>query len=114
MNFQKFFLAIILLLFFAKVSGAQLCQAPLGGLNIVSECDYCGCAQGISPLQTGSTGIRYDIGSLYLNAPYNGSEKQPNPSNNTETFLTNKLTLFYRFSGSEFTASLSIPYVNRQ
>jgi hypothetical protein len=101
-------------LFFSKPVCAQVPIPHLLGENIVSECDYCGCAQGISPIQTGSTGIRYDFGSLSLATPYNGSLRQPNPENANESFLTSKLTFFYRFAESPITISLSVPYVSRR
>ncbi|HYM20424.1 MAG TPA: hypothetical protein VEW28_05395 [Candidatus Kapabacteria bacterium] len=102
----------MLLLFAVRNCPAQL----LSGLPQaqVSECDYCGCSQGISPLETGSTGIRFEFGSLYLGAPYNGSLRQTTAIGKNESFITNKLTLFYRLDPtSPFTLAAAVPYVNR-
>jgi hypothetical protein len=98
--------------FFAAPVRAQ--YGPPINLGIpISECDYCGCAQGISPLETGATGVRIEYSTLDLNAQYAGSQKQPNPSNQYEVLQTERTSLYYRFAGSAFTASLEIPYVER-
>ena len=113
----KFYHIIFVLLFVVAFSGpgkAQLCLPAISGDNVISKCDYCQCSQGISPMETGSTGIRFDIGSLYLGAPYTGSARQPNPDNVNESFLTNRITLSYRISTSPFTVSLGVPYVVRK
>ncbi|MDP4218900.1 MAG: hypothetical protein Q8896_00530 [Bacteroidota bacterium] len=65
-------------------------------------------------METGSTGIRFDFGSLYLGAPYNGSSRLRNSPDQNESFLTNRLTIFYRISSSPITLSLAVPYVTRK
>ena len=114
MSSLKFFLTIFLLLFFSQYGRTQICQAPLGGLNVISECDYCGCAQGISPIEIGSSGLRLEYTGLDLGIPYHGSAKQPNPLDQKEIFSTERASFYYKISGSSFTASLEIPYVERQ
>lgn len=113
MNLFRLFFTVCFAVFLAQPTRAQF-GAPVREPGIISECDYCGCAQGVSPLQTGSTGIRYDVGSLYLGAPYNGAQKLVNPSGQYETFLTNRLTVFYKIGESPFVISGSLPYVVRQ
>jgi hypothetical protein len=114
MKFLQLFCGVIAISICYRTANAQFSKASLSDMNIVSECDYCGCAQGISPMQTGSTGIRFDFGSLYLGAPFNGSAKMVNPGNQHESFLTNRLTFNYRFGESPITVSGSVPYVSRQ
>jgi hypothetical protein len=107
------FFAGILVFLFSSESRAQLLPS-LVSQDPISKCDYCGCAQGISPLETGSTGARLEYTTLYLGAPYYGSAKQPNPANQNEIFQTERASFYYRLAGSPFTASLEIPYVERQ
>src|SRR5947209_9586250 len=105
---------IIALTVLPKLIFAQLWSIPAQSVQIISECDYCGCAQGILPLETGSTGIRYDFRSLQLGSKYNGSQKQLNPLGEGESFTTNQFTFFYHVSPEvPITFSLSLPYVSR-
>ena len=108
------FLLVIFFLINFRQSSAQLCLPHITGADVTSECDYCQCSQGISPLETGSTGIRFDVRSLYRGAFYKGSEKQPNPDNIHETYMTDQLMAFYKIGETGFTASLFIPYVSRR
>jgi hypothetical protein len=106
----NFFFISALIFILASTGQAQIPSFP----QIISECDYCGCSQGISPLETGSTGIRYEFRSLALGAQYTGSQKQPNPFDESENFTTNQLTLFYHISPEvPITLSVSLPYVSR-
>src|SRR5258708_4681187 len=114
MKSLKFFPVFFSLFLFATISKAQFCQPSVSGLNIISECDYCQCSQGISPFETGSTGIRLEGRSLYRGVAYNGSEKQPNPNDIYESYLTSQLVVNYRAPESPFTFSALIPYVVRQ
>jgi hypothetical protein len=65
-------------------------------------------------METGHTGIVYEFRSLSLGARYNGSQKQSNPYNEGETFLTNQVTVFYHPTEIPLAFSLSMPYVSRQ
>jgi hypothetical protein len=114
MRYVKFYFIAPLFFLFSQSGIAQFCRNPLDRMNIVSNCDYCQCSQGISPMETGSTGIRYEVRSLYRGAVYFGTDKQPNPHDESETYLTNQLTLSYRISESPITLSLSVPHVVRQ
>ncbi|MEI8134589.1 MAG: hypothetical protein WCH46_05845 [bacterium] len=109
---------LILTVFFLVVADtaihAQTCGEACCGSSIVSECDYCQCSQSISPSQTGSTGVRLDVRSLYRGKLYNGSILQSNPENIHETYLTDQIMGFYRFSESDISASLYVPYVSRE
>jgi hypothetical protein len=114
MKYQIFVISICLI-FLTQSAYSQTSSLPSDAeKDIVSKCDYCGCSQGISPLETGSTGIRYDFRSLSLGAQYHGSEKQKNPLAEGESFITNQFTFFYHLSRElPITFSLSLPYVYR-
>jgi hypothetical protein len=103
----------VILVFLFSISKAQILPS-IALQDPISKCDYCGCAQGISPLETGSTGMRIEYTTLDLGAPYYGSAKQPNPANQNEIFQTERVSLYYRIPASPLTASLEVPYVERQ
>ncbi len=107
-------IVVLFLISLSAAVNAQLYTSPLAGRSVISECDYCQCSQGISPFETGASGIRLEWRSLYRGAPYNGSKKQPNPNNQYESYLTSQLIANYRASESPFTFSALIPYVLRQ
>src|SRR5665213_2995982 len=88
------FLTICSLTLFATVVPAADAQLPPG---IYSECDFCGCSMGISPLTMNGSSIRFDTRYTVLSQQYlNGNEitfptDQSYVSN--ETFFTNTLDL---------------------
>jgi hypothetical protein len=109
----RFFFTVVFVLSFSVAGKAQFLPS-IASQDPISKCDYCGCAQGISPIETGSTGVRIEYTTLDLGVPYYGSTKQPNPANQNEIFQTERASFYYRFTGSPLTASLEIPYVERQ
>src|SRR5512140_625539 len=105
MKLFAYSVCVLLSIFACRVSFGQLCLPKVEGSDLTSHCDYCQCAQGISPLETGSSGIRFDVRSLYRGAAYDGSVKQPNPSGSHESYLTNQLIVNYQIAESPFTVS---------
>lgn len=89
---------------------AQFCSSSLPQ-SPISKCDYCIASQGVSPLEAGSSGIRWDIRSLYLGTPYSGTVKQQATSA-TESYLTNQVTGFYRIT-RDLTAVVMVPLTIR-
>jgi hypothetical protein len=78
--------------------------------NIVDRCDFCVASQGISPLEMGRSGVRFDIRYLALDKMYRSGERIA--SEESESHLTNQLTLTY-FMDEALSASLVLPYVSR-
>ncbi len=107
---MKFVICVLLFLSLSQTVDAQFCSSRLPQ-SPLSECDYCIASQGVSPLEAGSSGIRWDIRSLYLGSPYNGTT-QLSKTGATESYLTNQISGFYRIS-SAFTAVVMIPYTIR-
>jgi hypothetical protein len=107
-------IVVFIVLCCSMAAKAQLCLPSVEQQSVISECDYCQCSQGISPFETGSTGIRLEGRSLYRGASYNGSKIQKNPNNHYESYFTSQLIANYRASESPFTFSAIIPYVVRQ
>ena len=94
MKSLKFFFASFFIFLFSFECKAQLLPS-IAIQDPISKCDYCGCSQGISPLETGSTGVRFEYGTLYLNAQYEGSQKQPNPSKQNEVLQTERASFYF-------------------
>ncbi|MEP7235765.1 MAG: hypothetical protein ABI778_10770 [Ignavibacteriota bacterium] len=106
-------LLVTILIVFSNQSSAQMLCVPESGDDLTSHCDYCQCAQGISPLETGATGIRFDVRSLYRNAFYKGAIKQEDETGTYESYLTSQIIVNYRFSESPISVSAAIPFVSR-
>lgn len=92
----------------AQLLGIRLPQAPR------SECDYCQCSQGLSPLEAGASGIRFEVRSLSLGNRYQGATKLPNPNGVNESYLTNQLLFFYHIEATPLTVVANMPYVIRR
>jgi len=78
----------------------------------VLACDYCISSQGISPVEVGSTGARYDARYLYLGKMYDDGQEIVNSSDAQETYITHQVSMYYHIGG-KFSASLYLPFVNR-
>jgi hypothetical protein len=78
--------------------------------GITNRCDFCVASQGISPIEMGRSGVRFDIRYLALDKAY--SDGQAITSNESESHLTNQLTLTY-FVSEALSASFVLPYVSR-
>src|SRR5690348_8610038 len=80
----------------------------LGNTYVARACDYCIAAQGISPVELGSSGIRYDFRHLRLAKVYQGSSKVDNPQGLVESFTTHQIGFNYR-PAEDLTFSLLVP-----
>jgi hypothetical protein len=78
----------------------------------VLACDYCISSQGISPVEVGSSGARYDARYLYLGKMYDDGEEIVNSSDAQETYITHQVSMYYHIGG-KFSASVYLPFVNR-
>jgi len=107
---MKFVIYLLVIFMLAQTADAQFCSSRLPQ-SPLSECDYCIASQGVSPLEAGSSGIRWDIRSLYLGRPYSGTIKQPSDGE-SESYLTNQFTGFYRITNA-LTAVVMVPYTIR-
>jgi hypothetical protein len=75
-------------------------------------CDYCISSQGISPVELGSTGIRYDLRYLHLGDIFHDGHRVENPLGAEETFITHQFSFHYRL-GDALTFSLLLPFSSR-
>ncbi len=64
-------------------------QLPPG---IFSNCDFCMCSQGISPLEMGGSSLRIDSRYTELGSEFSDGKSVPNPENARETYFTNTLS----------------------
>ena len=94
--FRIFAVFCVSLLVFSCIDSTALAQG-LGGYEVTTDkCDFCLASQGISPLEMGRTGVRYDVRYLRLGSLYSNGTKIDDPTNDTETHFTNQLTFLYR------------------
>jgi hypothetical protein len=77
-----------------------------------SACDYCIASQGISPVELGSTGIRYDFRYLHLGNIFHHGTRTENPLGAEETYSTHQFSFSYRI-GDALTFSLLFPLSSR-
>src|SRR5580700_3070961 len=102
MNFSSLllrgsFLAFFLLAFLFSEAWAQLPASSPMLPGIYSECDFCQCSMGISPLVAmGGSSIRYDARYTELGTIYQNGVRQPNPDNHVQQFLTQVLSFNYQ------------------
>src|SRR5882724_5778267 len=121
-SFCKFSAFAVFVLFFLFVNfSPKVASAQLGGFAnrpqlpsvTISECDFCLCSEGISPLEMGKTGIRYDVRYLKMDHQYQDGHFVPNGASEAETYLTNTLTFNYQ-ALPNFSVSFALPYTSRQ
>jgi hypothetical protein len=105
---KKFLAVLIVVSFYSFASYAQDVHLP----GLLSACDYCIASQGISPVEVGSTGARYDLRYLRLQDMYEAGKKTGNPSNDIETYVTHQFSFYYHITGS-LSASLFVPFSSR-
>ncbi|MDP4198674.1 MAG: hypothetical protein Q8922_10080 [Bacteroidota bacterium] len=74
--------------------------------GLVSECDFCMCSQGISPLEMGGTGMRYDIRYTELSHEFRNGERVANTSNAVATYLTNQFALNYAIASRAIVSAI--------
>ncbi len=119
MQFKSLWLLTLLgaSLFFSANTHAQLSSIRGSDVRtnsgLVSECDFCLCSQGISPLEMGRTGVRYDIRYLSLDQLYQDGKRVDNSTRDAETHLTQQFTMLYRIADN-FSAIAIVPFANRQ
>ena len=108
-------LVIGLLLFHLifNLSGRGQTNSP-GALTagFVNNCDFCLAAQGISPLEAGSSGVRVDLRYLHVGTPYLNGGKIANTDNELETHFTQQYSIFYALA-PRFTLAGLIPVAKR-
>jgi hypothetical protein len=76
------------------------CQLLTSGLRSVSACDFCLAAQGISPLEVGSSGMRIDVRYLSVGTLYQDGYKTSNSNHELETHLTQQYSFFYALANA--------------
>ncbi len=79
--------------------------------GLISECDFCLCSQGISPLEMGGSAIRFDTRYTELSHEFNDGVRV-SLTGPTETFLTNQMSLTYGVT-KQLSACLVVPYANK-
>jgi len=106
------FLSVFLFVIFTFTSTvhAQASSAMLPGLY--SECDFCLCSQGISPLDMGGSALRFDTRYTELSQQYSSGLRVPNPANARETYLTNSLSLTEGIA-SGLCATIIVPFAHK-
>jgi len=102
-----FFLGVISLLILS-VDTANAQMPPC----LTSECDFCMCSQGISPLEMGGSAIRYDVRYTELSREYSNGARVANSTNMFESYFTNQLSFIYHIADA-VTASLIVPYAHK-
>jgi hypothetical protein len=88
------------------------CQFVWTGLQSISACDFCLAAQGISPLEVGSTGMRIDVRYLSVGTLYQDGSKTINANRELETHLTQQYSFFYAVA-STLSMSALVPVPRR-
>ncbi len=85
-------------------------QLPPG---IVSECDFCQCSMGISPLVAmGGSSIRYDARYTELGTITQNGVPQPNTTNHVQQFFTQVLSFNYQIV-PDLSATLALPLAHK-
>lgn len=87
-------------------------QSLMPDFRTFDACDFCLAAQGISPLEVGSTGMRIDVRYLSVGSMYQDGSKISNADHELETHLTQQFTFFYSLS-DRFSLSALIPVPRR-
>lgn len=100
------------LLSFACVPGLLLSQSSQLGYRSFNACDFCLAAQGISPLEVGSSGMRIDVRYLSVGTLYQDGLKTSNTDRELETHLTQQYSFFYSLTSSVSLSAL-IPMPRR-
>jgi hypothetical protein len=81
--------------------------------GLYSECDFCQCSMGISPLVAmGGSFIRYDARYTELGTITQDGVAQPNPDDHVQNFLTQVLTFNYQIV-PDLSATLAVPFARK-
>ncbi len=97
---------------FFLVPGLTFSQQWQNGMSTFNACDFCLAAQGISPLEVGSSGVRIDVRYLSVGTLYQDGSKTINSSRELETHLTQQYSFFYAL-GSSVSLSALVPVPRR-
>lgn len=109
-NFRSLRRVIVLFFFVCIIVSRAQAQLPPG---IYSECDFCQCSMGISPLVAmGGSYIRYDARYTELGTIYQDGVTQPNPTDHVQQFLTQVLTFNYQIV-PDLSATLALPFARK-
>ena len=109
-NFRSLWRVIVLFFFLCIIDSHAYAQLPPG---IYSECDFCQCSMGISPLVAmGGSFIRYDARYTELGTIYQNGIMQPNPDNHVQQFLTQVLSFNYQIV-PDLSATLAMPFARK-
>ena len=90
----------LLLIMLAGGPSLLLSQFSHTALPAFNACDFCLAAQGISPLEVGSSGMRIDVRYLSVGSLYQDGSRIVNADHELETHLTQQYSLFYALSNS--------------
>ncbi len=101
--------SVLILLFQATHARAQ--SGPSWHQPIL-PCDFCIASQGISPLEMGSSGIRYDLRYVVLDRRIHDGTKLENPAGEYASHLTSQLTLTLH-ALDHVALNVILPYVDR-
>jgi hypothetical protein len=108
--------SVFLLLSFLFVSQAAFGQGYATSPSIpgiYSECDFCQCSMGISPLVSmGGSSIRYDARYTELGTVTQNGVAQANPTDHVQQFLTQVLTFNYQIV-PDLSATLAVPFARK-
>lgn len=80
--------------------------------DIYSECDFCLCSMGISPLTMSGSAIRFDSRYTELSQEYSNGTQVNNPANEKETYFTNVLSLTGQVTDG-LSATLMVPFAHK-
>jgi hypothetical protein len=79
----------------------------------INKCDFCLAAQGISPLESGASGVRGDVRYLRLGTLYTNGSRAENVEHEVESHLTQQYSFIYAAT-SDLTLSLLVPIAERR
>ncbi|HET6401704.1 MAG TPA: transporter [Candidatus Kapabacteria bacterium] len=105
-DFAFLFIFFLNLLMIVPAAHAQL---PPG---IYSNCDFCLCSMGISPLTMNGSSIRFDSRYTELGSEFSNGASAPNPTNARETYLTDVLSLRGQIT-DQLSATLMVPFAHK-
>jgi hypothetical protein len=80
---------------------------------VINKCDFCLASQGISPLESGSSGLRADIRYLHLGTVYNDGVKAENEEQEIESHMTQQYSFTYAAT-PELAISALVPVAERR
>lgn len=102
------FLSVFFLSLLVNALGVHAQMPP----EIYSNCDFCLCSMGISPLTMGGSAIRFDSRYTELSQEFSNGERVANPTNARETYFTNVLSLTGQVTNG-LSATLMVPFPHK-